>query len=451
MSKVRANFIGGVLDDLLESSSASRLSSPDLADLPEVAGGDYAVLVLDPFSQGGPPEVVHVQSHVADATTAGRLLRGREGTTPRDHPAGTAWVQPWIVSDLTDLEAGVTSATDIVTNFAAGIGWPIIQARGDLLVGQANDVVARLPVGAGGLTVVADPAYPLGVRWGQLNTSGLADKAVTTDKLGSLARGSLWVGSGGDRPAPLPFSGERAVPVGDGTDVRAVPLSGDMTLAPSGDMRFVPAVLRKGLAGGAGAQAAADPDNVTIDFNPSNKLRVKPNSIGTEQLSPVTWTDVSAQIEVGPTPYDAAAPRTVANLGNAKVKCLARVVRGDLELDYRFQWGSTTEFVSSVPNPGKALDFSLPTGWDFAPVGGSFLQNVSVGKCYMTDNPVTDFWFAVVWADLADSLLVPRFMDNSAEVYRLLSRAVTRSFSRTMQFVAGDFFSLRARFPAVEA
>lgn len=450
MSKVRANFIGGVLDDLLESSSSSRLSSPDLADLPEVAGGDYAVVVLDPFSQGGPPEIIHVQSHTQDATTASRLLRGREGTTARDHQAGTTWVQPWVVSDLTDLESEVTSATDIVTNFAAGIGWPVIQARGDLLVGVANDTVARLPIGDPGLTVIADPVYPSGVRWGQIDTAGLADKAVTQGKLGALTQGALWVGGAGNRPAPVSFGAERWVPVGDGTDVRPVLLSGDLSLASSGDMRFVPSALRKGIAGGAGAQVAADPDNVTIDFNPSDKLRVKPGSIGTEQLSPIPWSDVSAQVEVGLTPENAESPRTVANLGNAEVKCLARVVRGGLEIDYRFRWGTTTEFIATVPNPGKALDFSLPTGWDFAPAAGSFLQRVSVGKCYMTANTESEFWFAMVWADLGSSLLVPRFMDNSARVYQLLSRVITKSFSRTMQFGAGDFLSLRARFPAVE-
>jgi hypothetical protein len=41
-----------------------------------------------------------------------------------------------------------------------------VDAKGDLLVGTANDTVARLAVGANGLALLADSAQTTGLRWG---------------------------------------------------------------------------------------------------------------------------------------------------------------------------------------------------------------------------------------------------------------------------------------------
>lgn len=51
-----------------------------------------------------------------------------------------------------------------------GIPFTIIDAKGDLIVGFADNVPMRLPVGADGLFLIADAAQPLGVRWGILPT-----------------------------------------------------------------------------------------------------------------------------------------------------------------------------------------------------------------------------------------------------------------------------------------
>ena len=50
----------------------------------------------------------------------------------------------------------------------AGDGIPLttIDAKGDLIVGTANNTVTRLPVGANTLVLTADNAEPSGVKWG---------------------------------------------------------------------------------------------------------------------------------------------------------------------------------------------------------------------------------------------------------------------------------------------
>ena len=58
---------------------------------------------------------------------------------------------------------GAAAATDAVS--AA-----LVDAKGDLIVGSANDAVARLPVGANGLSLVADSAAASGVKWAAKTT-----------------------------------------------------------------------------------------------------------------------------------------------------------------------------------------------------------------------------------------------------------------------------------------
>src|SRR4029450_3166643 len=48
---------------------------------------------------------------------------------------------------------------------ANGIPPGIVDAKGDLIGASANDVPARLAVGADGQTLVADAASPLGLKW----------------------------------------------------------------------------------------------------------------------------------------------------------------------------------------------------------------------------------------------------------------------------------------------
>lgn len=71
----------------------------------------------------------------------------------------------------------------------------IIDAKGDLIVGTADDTAGRLPVGADGYTLVADSAEATGLRWA---SSGSAIQSTIFD-----AKGDILVATADDTPARL--------------------------------------------------------------------------------------------------------------------------------------------------------------------------------------------------------------------------------------------------------
>ena len=60
----------------------------------------------------------------------------------------------------------------------------VVDAKGDLIVGSADDVVARLGVGANGQVLTADSAETLGVKWAASGSAGPAgsDAVYDTDQ-----------------------------------------------------------------------------------------------------------------------------------------------------------------------------------------------------------------------------------------------------------------------------
>jgi hypothetical protein len=59
-----------------------------------------------------------------------------------------------------------TTATELATALLAYITKALIDAKGDLIVGQANDTPVRLGVGADDTSLIADSTQPQGLRWG---------------------------------------------------------------------------------------------------------------------------------------------------------------------------------------------------------------------------------------------------------------------------------------------
>lgn len=93
LTRIRTALITGTLSAPL-TDVAVTMESDALADLPAVAPGEVAVLVLDPTAPNGESECVYVTAHDADATTA-TIVRGQEqavGFGPaRSHTSTTRW------------------------------------------------------------------------------------------------------------------------------------------------------------------------------------------------------------------------------------------------------------------------------------------------------------------------------------------------------------------------
>jgi hypothetical protein len=58
-----------------------------------------------------------------------------------------------------------STVTDLVTDLAAMVPKSLIDAKGDLIVGTANDTAARLGVGSNGQVLTADSGEASGVKW----------------------------------------------------------------------------------------------------------------------------------------------------------------------------------------------------------------------------------------------------------------------------------------------
>lgn len=82
--------------------------------------------------------------------------------------------------------SAANSATQAATIIGTAVSGTLIDAKGDLLVGTANDAVTRLPVGTDGYLLTADSAQTSGIKWAAAPVSlpsqtGNSGKLLTTD------------------------------------------------------------------------------------------------------------------------------------------------------------------------------------------------------------------------------------------------------------------------------
>jgi hypothetical protein len=91
VTRLRSNNVFGTTTDAPLTAGATTMNAAGLANLVAVTGSDYAVVTLDPNRVDGAPEIIYVTAHTGSATSA-TILRAQEGTSAREHDAGTFWV-----------------------------------------------------------------------------------------------------------------------------------------------------------------------------------------------------------------------------------------------------------------------------------------------------------------------------------------------------------------------
>jgi hypothetical protein len=75
------------------------------------------------------------------------------------------------------------------TGVSVAIPATLIDAKGDLIVGTADDTVARLPVGANGAIPIGDTSQTTGIKWAPAPFAAIAEfgDGVTVPGVGSIA------------------------------------------------------------------------------------------------------------------------------------------------------------------------------------------------------------------------------------------------------------------------
>lgn len=104
-----------------------------------------------------------------------------------------------------------------------GILATLIDAKGDLIVGSANDTAARLPVGSNGQMLEADSTQTLGVKWSTVAGGGILASILD-------AKGDLIVATANDTPDRLAVGTNGQVLVADSTVTKGIKWAAPSTI-----------------------------------------------------------------------------------------------------------------------------------------------------------------------------------------------------------------------------
>jgi hypothetical protein len=126
-----------------------------IADTEAAAAVSAHIGLSDPHAQYLKESVLTAKGDLYVATASGVVAR---------LPIGTD-------GDVLTADSGATPGVSWQTPSSGGIAATIIDAKGDLLVGTADNIVARLPVGSDGKVLQADSGATEGVSW-QTPTGG---------------------------------------------------------------------------------------------------------------------------------------------------------------------------------------------------------------------------------------------------------------------------------------
>jgi hypothetical protein len=105
-----------------------------------------------------------------------------------------------------------------------------------------------------------------------VTTSKIADDAVTNDKLANMTRGTVKVGGTADAPTDLDANDSGKILVGDGTDLKSVAVSGDVTLAANGAVTIAATAVEASMLTATLAKGFIPLDITTVKIIGSNVI-----------------------------------------------------------------------------------------------------------------------------------------------------------------------------------
>ena len=164
---------------VLTAAQQNSLQSNDFNQTVSVKTANYSLLAADKgtrieFNTSGSVTCT-VNSGQFDAGDT--LVIQNRGAGTATITAGTATVNTSASLALAQYSAGtlyfVSDSAALFFGDAAGISASLIDAKGDLIVGTADNTVGRLAVGTNGYTLVADSGETTGLKWAAPSTPAL--------------------------------------------------------------------------------------------------------------------------------------------------------------------------------------------------------------------------------------------------------------------------------------
>ena len=173
---------------VLTAAQQNSLQANDFNQTVSVKTANYSLLAADKgtrieFNTSGSVTCT-VNSGQFDAGDT--LIIQNRGAGTATITAGTATVNTSASLALAQYSAGtlyfVSDSAALFFGDAAGISASIVDAKGDLIVGTADNTVARLAVGTNGHTLVADSSVsPTGLKWAAPGGGGAVLQVVSSN------------------------------------------------------------------------------------------------------------------------------------------------------------------------------------------------------------------------------------------------------------------------------
>jgi hypothetical protein len=157
-------------------TSVTVASGADLTNGLGFAPGDTFVVALSPDTAA---EEICVVTGVSSNTLT--ITRGQAGTSATTHPIGSVVRHVLTSISLTDFETARINQVDKT----------IVNAKGDLIAGTANDTVGRLAVGTNGQVLTADSTQTTGLNWTTPSDVSASSSTTFTNKTISLANNTV--------------------------------------------------------------------------------------------------------------------------------------------------------------------------------------------------------------------------------------------------------------------